>query len=105
MFGNIMEMMGKLKSIQENFEKLKNELDSRTFTETNPDRNLSITMTELATIQDLKIGEDLLNDPEQLEDQLVVLLNQSLEKVKKNAIEAAKKTAKEHLPSIPGLGL
>ncbi|HUH35477.1 MAG TPA: YbaB/EbfC family nucleoid-associated protein [Moheibacter sp.] len=105
MFGNIMEMMGKLKSIQGNFEELKNELDSRVFTETSADGNLSITMTELATIQDLKISPELLNDAEQLEDMLVVLLNKSLEKVKKNAIEAAKKTAKESLPPIPGLGL
>lgn len=105
MFGNIMEMMGKLKSIQGNFEELKNELDSRVFTETSADGNLSITMTELATIHDLKISPELLNDAEQLEDMLVVLLNKSLEKVKKNAIEAAKKTAKESLPPIPGLGL
>lgn len=105
MFGNIMEMMGKLQSVQENFEKLKQDLDSRTFTESSSDGTVSITMTELATIKDIQIAAGLLGDKEQLEDTLVVTLNKALDKVKQNAMEEAKRTAKESLPPIPGLTL
>src|SRR5690606_32035409 len=103
MFGNIMEMMGKLQSAQENFNKLKERLDSNSFTETFSDGTVSITLTELATIKDIQIAAGLLADKDQLEDTLVVTLNKALEKVKQNAMEEAKKTAKESLPPIPGL--
>lgn len=105
MFGNIMEMMGKLQSAQENFTKLKERLDNQTFIETSSDGTVSITLTELATIKDIQIASGLLADKEQLEDTLVVTLNKALDKVKQNAIEQAKKTAKESLPSIPGLSI
>lgn len=105
MFGNLMDMMGKLQSIQGNFEELKNRLDSQSFTETSNDGTISITLTELATIKDIQIAGGLLADKEQLEDTLVVTLNKALERVKQNAMEEAKKTAKESLPPIPGLGL
>lgn len=105
MFGNIMEMMGKLQSVQGNFEELKNKLDSQSFTEISTDGTISITLTELATIKDIQISAGLLADKDQLEDTLVVTLNKALDKVKKNAIEEAKKTAKESLPAIPGLNL
>lgn len=98
-------MMNKLQAVQGKFNELKNKLDAKVFTETSLDGQLSISMTELATIKDIKINEQLIIDKDQLEDVLVVTLNQALEKVKKNAIEEAKKTAKENLPSIPGLGL
>ena len=103
MFGNIMEMMGKLQNVQASFENLKTKLESQTFTETSSDGTISITMSELATIKDIQISAGLLTDKEQLEDTLVVTLNKALEKVKKNAMEEAKKTAKESLPAIPGL--
>lgn len=103
MFGNIMEMMGKLESTQANFENLKQQLDSRTFIETSTDGTVSITLTELATIKDIQIASGLLADKEQLEDTLVITINKALDKVKANAMEKAKKTAKESLPAIPGL--
>jgi len=100
-----MEMMGKLQNVQAEFEKLKQRLDSQTFTETSNDGTISVTMTELATIKDIQIASGLLADKEQLEDTLVVTLNKALDKVKKNAIEAAKKTARENMPQIPGLSI
>lgn len=105
MFGNLMDMMGKLQSAQKNFEDLKNRLDSSSFTQTSADGTISITLTELATIKDIQIAAGLLADKEELEDKLIVTLNQALEKVKKNAVDEAKKTAKDSLPPIPGLSL
>jgi len=105
MFGNLMDMMGKLQSAQKNFEDLKNRLDSSSFTQTSADGTVSITLTELATIKDIQIAAGLLADKEELEDKLIVTLNQALEKVKKNAVDEAKKTAKDSLPPIPGLSL
>ncbi|MGB3453265.1 MAG: YbaB/EbfC family nucleoid-associated protein [Moheibacter sp.] len=103
MFGNLMDMMGKLQSAQKNFEDLKNRLDSSSFTQTSADGTVSITLTELATIKDIQIAAGLLADKEELEDKLIVTLNQALEKVKKNAVDEAKRTAKDSLPPIPGL--
>lgn len=103
MFGNLMDMMGRLQSAQKNFEELKNRLDSSTFTQTSADGTVSITMTELATVRDIQIAAGLLADKDELEDKLVVTLNQALERVKKNTVDEAKKTAKESLPQIPGL--
>lgn len=105
MFGNLMDMMGKLQSAQKNFEDLKNRLDSSSFTQTSADGTISITLTELATIKDIQIAAGLLADKEELEDKLIVTLNQALEKVKKNAVDEAKRTAKDSLPPIPGLSL
>lgn len=105
MFGNLMDMMGKLQSAQKNFEDLKNRLDSSSFTQTSADGTVSITLTELATIKDIQIAAGLLADKEELEDKLIVTLNQALEKVKRNAVDEAKKTAKDSLPPIPGLSL
>ncbi len=105
MFGNLMDMMGKLQSAQKNFEELKERLDSNSFTETSSDGTVTISLTELATIKDIQIAPGLLADKEQLEDTLVVTLNKALGKVKKNAVEEAKKTARESLPPIPGLSM
>src|SRR5690606_1274671 len=98
-------MMGKLQNVRAEFEKLKQKLDSQTFTEVSSDGMVSITMTELATIKDIKILPGLMADKEQLEDTLVVTFNKALDKVKKNAIEEAKETARKNIPQIPGLNI
>lgn len=103
MFGNIMEMMGKLQNVQKDFEDLKERLDSETFTETSSDGTVSITLTKLATIRDIQIASGLMADKEQLEDTLVVTLNKALDEIKKNAIEEAKNTAKGSIGGFPGL--
>lgn len=95
-----MDMMGKLTAVKENFEKLKEKLDNQTFTETSSDGALSITLTELATIQDIQISAGLLADKEQLEDTLVVTLNKALEKVKENAMKEAKETIGGGFPAM-----
>ncbi|MDD3458140.1 MAG: YbaB/EbfC family nucleoid-associated protein [Weeksellaceae bacterium] len=105
MFGNFMDMMGKLQTAQKKFEALKEKLEQELIYETSRDETVSVTITELATIRDIKIAPELLSDVVQLEDTLVITLNSALEKVKKNAIEEAKKTARESLPPIPGLSL
>lgn len=97
--------MGKLQSAQKNFEDLKNRLESTSFTQSSADGTVSVTMTELATIKDIQIADGLLADKEELEDKLLVTLNQALEKVRKNAVDEAKKTAKDSLPPIPGLSM
>src|SRR5690606_12467389 len=103
MFGNIMEMMGKLQNVQKDFEDLKDSLDNESFTETSADGTVSITLTRLATIKDIQVSTGLLADKEQLEDTLVVTLNKALDEIKKNAIEEAKKTAKGSIGGFPGL--
>lgn len=103
MFGNIMDMMGKLQSVQKDFEDLKTRLDNEDFTETSSDGTISVTLTKLATIKDIQIATGLMADKEQLEDTLVVTLNKALDEVKRNAMEEAKKTAKGSLGGVPGL--
>lgn len=100
-FGNIMDMMGKINSFKDKFTGLKDELENETFTTTSTDGTVKITMSKLATIKDIELAEEM--DKEQIEDMLVMTLNKALEQVKTEAIDKAKKTAQENLPSIPGM--
>lgn len=101
MFGNLMGMMDKLNGIQEKFSDLKEELDNELFIAKSSSGNVKITLSKFATIKDIEIAEGL--EKEQLEDELVLTLNRALEKVKSEALERAKNTARENMPNIPGL--
>ncbi len=101
MFGNMMEIMGKIGSFKEKFSSLKDELENEVFTTVSADQTVKITMSKLATIKDIQLADGM--EKEQIEDMLVMTLNKALEQVKTEAIERAKSTAKANLPSIPGM--
>lgn len=100
---NFLEIFDKLKGLKDRFSEMKTQMEKSTIEQSSTDGKINLTISEWATIKDIQINEDLLQDKEQLEDQLVVTLNAALEKVKQNMENEVKKTAKENLPDIPGL--
>jgi DNA-binding YbaB/EbfC family protein len=105
MFGDMMNMMGKLKETQQKIEATKQRLDSVLIDEKSNDSLLHVTITANRKIRSITIDESLLEDKEQLEDYLILVLNKAIEKATNvNEAELAA-VAKEGMPNIPGLDL
>jgi len=105
MFGDMMNMMGKLKETQRKVEETKKRLDTVLIDETSSDNKIKITLTANRTVKEIYIADDLLTDKEELEDYLILTLNKAIEKATKiNELELAA-VAKEGLPNIPGLDM
>ncbi|WP_406685692.1 YbaB/EbfC family nucleoid-associated protein [Seonamhaeicola sp. MEBiC1930] len=105
MFGDMMNMMGKLKETQKKVEETKKRLNTVLIDEHSSDKKISITITANREIKSIAINDELLEDKEQLEDYLVLTLNRAIEKATKiNEAELAS-AAKEGLPNIPGMDM
>ena len=105
MFGDMMNMMGKLKETQQKVEDTKKRLDTVLIDEKSNDDKVKVTLTANRTIKSITIADELLADKEELEDYLVLTLNKAIEKATKiNEAELAA-VAKEGLPNIPGLDM
>jgi DNA-binding YbaB/EbfC family protein len=103
MFGDMMNMMGKLKETQQKIEDTKQRLDSVLIDEKSNDNLLNVTVTANRKIRSITIDESLLADKEQLEDYLILVLNKAIEKATTvNEAELAA-VAKEGMPNIPGM--
>ena len=105
MFGDMMNMMGKLKETQQKIEATKQRLDTVLIDEKSNDGLLNVTITANRKIRSITIDESLLEDKEQLEDYLILVLNKAIEKATNvNEAELAA-VAKEGMPNIPGMDL
>lgn len=105
MFGDMMNMMGKLKETQQKIEATKQRLDSVLIDEKSNDNLLNVSITANRKIRSISIDESLLEDKEQLEDYLILVLNKAIEKATNvNEAELAA-VAKEGMPNIPGMDL
>ena len=105
MFGNMMNMMGKLKETQQKVEDTKKRLDTILIDQSSHDNQVTVTLTANRTLKSITIADGLLRDKEKLEDYLVLTLNKAIEKATKvNEAELAA-VAKEGLPNIPGLDM
>ncbi|MGA1226449.1 MAG: YbaB/EbfC family nucleoid-associated protein [Tamlana sp.] len=105
MFGDMMNMMGKLKETQKKVEETKKRLDSVLVDEASTDNKLKVVLTANRTIKSIDIDDELLQDKEQLEDYLILTLNKAIEKATRvNETELAA-VAKEGMPNIPGMDL
>lgn len=105
MFGDMMNMMGKLKETQQKIEATKQRLDTVLIDEKSNDGLLEVTLTANRKIKSIAIDESLLQDKEQLEDYLILLLNKAIERATNvNEAELAA-VAKEGMPNIPGMDL
>ena len=105
MFGDMMNMMGKLKETQQKIEATKQRLDSVLIDEKSNDNLLNVTITANRKIRSITIDESLLEDKEQFEDYLILVLNKAIEKATNvNEAELAA-VAKEGMPNIPGMDL
>lgn len=105
MFGDMMNMMGKLKETQKKVEETKKRLDTVLIDEASNDNKLKTTLTANRTIKSIEIDDELLEDKEQLEDYLVLTLNKAIEKATNiNEAELAA-VAKDGMPNIPGMDM
>ncbi|WP_166966281.1 YbaB/EbfC family nucleoid-associated protein [Yeosuana marina] len=105
MFGDMMNMMGKLKETQKKVEDTKKRLDTVFIDEKSNDGKVKVTLTGNRTIKSIEIDATLLEDKEQLEDYLILTLNKAIEKATQvNEAELAA-VAKEGMPNIPGLDM
>ncbi len=103
MLGDIMGMMGKLKETQKKVEETKKRLDTVIISETSSDGLLKVTMTANREMKSIEIDGTLFEDKEQLEDYLITVFNNTIEKASKvNEAELAA-VAKEGMPNIPGM--
>ncbi|WP_370476262.1 YbaB/EbfC family nucleoid-associated protein [Tamlana flava] len=103
MFGDMMNMMSKLKETQKKVEETKKRLDTVLVDESSNDGKLKVTVTANRTIKSIEIDSDLLVDKEQLEDYLILTLNRAIKKATEvNETELAT-VAKEGTPNIPGM--
>jgi DNA-binding YbaB/EbfC family protein len=105
MFGDMMNMMGKLKETQQKIEATKLRLDTVLIDEKSNDGLLEVTLTANRKIKSISIDESLLEDKEQLEDYLILVLNKAIERATNvNEAELAA-VAKDGMPNIPGMDL
>lgn len=105
MFGDMMNMMGKLKETQQKTEAAKLRLDTVLIDEKSNDELLKVTITANRKIKSIEVDESLLEDKEQLEDYLILVLNKAIERATNiNEAELAA-VVKEGMPNIPGMDL
>ena len=103
MFGDMMNMMGKLKETQQKIEATKQRLNTVLIDEQSNDGLLKVTVTANRIIKSIDIDESLLADKEQLEDYLILVINKAIERATQvNETELAA-VAKEGMPNIPGM--
>lgn len=103
MFGDLSDMMGKLKEAQQNIEATKKRLD--TIMVDGEAGSVKVLVTANRNVKSITIDGTSLEDKEELEDYLILALNKALEKA--NAIHEAEMAAaaKNGLPDIPGLDM
>lgn len=105
MFGDMMNMIGKLKETQKKVEETKKRLDTVLIDENSSDNKLKVTLTANRLIKSIEIADELFEDKEQLEDYLILTLNKAIEKATSvNEAELAA-VAKEGMPNIPGMDM
>ena len=105
MFGDMMNMMGKLKETQKKVEETKKRLDTVLIDEATNDNKLKVTLNANRTIKFIEIDDSLLEDKEQLEDYLILTLNKAIKKATRVNENELSSVAKEGMPNIPGLDM
>jgi DNA-binding YbaB/EbfC family protein len=105
MFGDMQEMMGKLKEAQVKIEETKMRLNTVMVDGESGNGDVIVTITGNREIKNIAIDDELLKDKEALEDYLIIALNNAIEKANQiNETEMAA-AAKDGLPDIPGFDM
>ncbi len=101
MFGNMMDMMGKLKDAQAKMEEAKKRLGNISVRGIADGGNIEITMTASRKVTDIKIDESMAGDLEAIQDLMIVAVNDALQKAEKVNESEMGAVAKD---AMPGLG-
>ena len=100
---DLMGMMGKLKETQQKIEDTKKRLNTVLINEQSADGLLKVTVTANRAIKSITIDDSLLADKEQLEDYMILVLNNAIEKATKTNETELDAVAKMDMPMIPGM--
>ena len=105
MFGDMQEMMAKLKEAQAKIEETKLRLNTVMVDGESGNGSIVVTVTANREVKNIAIADELLEDKEALEDYLILALNKALQKA--NDINEAEMAAaaKGGLPDIPGMDM
>jgi DNA-binding YbaB/EbfC family protein len=103
MFGDMMDMMGKLKETQQKVEATKKRLDTVTLEETAANGLIRVIITANRTVKDISIDESLLDNKEKLEDYITLAMNKAIEKATQINESDLAAVAKEGMPNIQGM--
>lgn len=101
MFG---DMMNKLQEAQQKVEEAKKRLDTVLIDEELQGK-IKVTVTANREIRSIQINESVMNDPEELEDYLVLTVNKALQKASEINEREMAIAAKSGMPNIPGMDL
>jgi nucleoid-associated protein EbfC len=105
MFGDMMNMMGKLKETQKKVEETKKRLDTVLVDEQSSDGKLKVTLTANRAIKSIEIADDLFEDKDELEDYLILTINKAIQKATNISEAELAAVAKEGMPNIPGMDM
>ncbi|WP_440881525.1 YbaB/EbfC family nucleoid-associated protein [Tenacibaculum sp. C7A-26P2] len=105
MFGDLSNMMGKLKEAQNKVEETKNRLNTVLIDESSANGNIKVTVTANREIKSIFVDESLLQDKEELEDYLILTLNKALKKAGDINEQELATAAKNGIPNIPGMDI
>ena len=105
MFGDLSNMMGKLKEAQSKVEETKKRLDTVLIDESASNGNLKVTVTANREVKAISISESLFKDKEELEDYLILTLNKALKRADEINEQELANAAKSGMPNIPGMDL
>ncbi|MDO5509913.1 MAG: YbaB/EbfC family nucleoid-associated protein [Weeksellaceae bacterium] len=101
---DMMKMMGQLQESQRKVEEAKNKMQQEYITEKSSDGSLEVTVSKAGRVKDVNIGQDLLQDNEQLADYLILTLNKALEKAQTAYDGELENIARSSMPKLPGMG-
>ena len=100
---DLMGMMGKLKETQNKIEETKKRLDTVLVDEQSTDGLLKVTITANRKIKSITIADELLEDKEQLEDYMILVINNAIEKATQVNEAELDAVAKMDMPMLPGM--
>ena len=103
MFGDMAEMMGKLKEAQQKVEETKKRLQHVLVDEKSTNGKIQVTITGNREIKAIQIDKALLNDAEELEDYLIMTLNNAIKRAGDIHEKELAVAAKSGMPNIPGM--
>lgn len=102
MFGDLSNMMDKLKEAQQNIEATKQRLHTIIINEQANNGAVKVSVTANNEIKSITISEEL-SDKEEIEDSLVIALNKALSKANEIKETELSTAAKNGMPNIPGM--
>lgn len=104
MFGDLSDMMEKLKEAQQKIEETKARLNTVLIEEEASNGKIKVVLTANSLVKSISISNEL-SDNEEIEDYLIIAMNKALERA--NAIKETElaEAAKNGMPNIPGMDL